>query len=86
MTYHINGRVVTKEEWDHYHQKFEDQWRNKEKKEEQEKDEEKNAERNKEEKTEEEMSNRHGANDEEVMGEIYHHENRSLLEGTVATL
>ena len=33
-TYHINERVVTKEEWDHYHQKFLDQWRNEEKKEE----------------------------------------------------
>ena len=32
------------------------------------------------------MSNRHGANEEEVMGENYHHENRSLPEGMVATL
>ena len=32
------------------------------------------------------MSNRHGADEEEVMGENYHHENRSLPEGTVATL
>ena len=34
LNYHINGRVVTKEERDHYHQKFLDQWRNEEKKEE----------------------------------------------------
>ena len=67
--YHIKGRVVNKEEWDQYHQNFLDQWRNEEKKEEQEKDEEKNARRN-----EEEMSNRHGADEEEVMGENYHHE------------
>ena len=33
-TYHINGRVVTKEEWDQYHQKFLDHWRNEEKEEE----------------------------------------------------
>ena len=32
------------------------------------------------------MSNRHGAVKEEVMGANYHHENRSLPEGTVATL
>ena len=85
-TYHINGRVVTKEEWDQYHQKFLDHWRNEEKEEEQEEDEDKNAERNEEEKTKEEMSNRHRAKEEEVMGENYHHENRSLPEGTVATL
>ena len=41
---------------------------------------------NEEEKTEEEMSNRHESDEEEAMGENYHHENHSLPEGTVATL
>ena len=33
-TYHIFRKVVTKEEWDQYHQKLEDQWKNKGKNEE----------------------------------------------------
>ena len=41
---------------------------------------------NEEDKTEEEMSNRHESNEEDAMGEKYHHENHSLPEGTVATL
>ena len=32
------------------------------------------------------MSNRHESDEEEAMGENYHHENHSLPEGTVATL
>ena len=41
---------------------------------------------NEEEKTEEGMSKRHESDEEEVMGENYHHENHSLPEGMVATL
>ena len=70
--YHINGKVVTEEEWTQFHKKFVDQW----------KDEEKNE----EEKTEEGMSNRHESDEEEAMGENHHHEGHSLPEGMVATL
>ena len=35
---------------------------------------------------EEEMSNKHKSDEEEAMGEKYHHENHSLPEGMVATL
>ena len=30
LDYHINGKVVTKEEWTQFHQKFVDQWKNEE--------------------------------------------------------
>ena len=86
--YHIYGKVVTEEEWTQFHQNITDQWRNEEKNEEKnkEKNEEKNVGMNEEEKTEEEMSNRHESDEEEAMGENYHHDNHSLPEGMVATL
>ena len=43
-------------------------------------------EKTEEKKTEEEMSNRHDSDEEEAMGENYHHDNHSLPEGTTATL
>ena len=30
LIYHINGKVVTEEEWTQLHQKFNDQWKDKE--------------------------------------------------------
>ena len=32
LIYHINGKVVTEEEWTQFHQKFIDQWKNEEEK------------------------------------------------------
>ena len=32
LNYHINGKVVTEEEWTQFHQKFIDQWKNEEEK------------------------------------------------------
>ena len=86
--YHIYGKVVTEEEWTQFHQNITDQWRNEERNEEknEEKNKENNTGTNEEEKIEEEMSNRHESDEEEAMGENYHHENHSLPEGTVATL
>ena len=78
--YHIYGKFVTEEEWMQFHQNITDQWRNEEK------NEEKNEGTNEEEKTEEGMSNRHESDEEEAMGENYHHDNHSLSEGMVATL
>ena len=32
MIYHINGKVVTEEDWTQFHHKFIDQWKNEEEK------------------------------------------------------
>ena len=53
MIYHINGKVVTEEEWTQFHQRIIDQWKNEQKKEEktEERNEERNTGMNEEEKT-----------------------------------